>query len=91
MPTYRIDGLGLEKPRVVQAPNPAAARQHVAAGLIVRKIEASDAFALAADGVKLEKVGEATEAAVGDGSAPDDLLRWPEYVAPWAAEAEDAQ
>ncbi len=58
MPTYKIDGLGLEKPRVVEAGNPAAARQHVATGLTVRKIEVSEAFALANDGVRLEKAGE---------------------------------
>ncbi|MGH6729107.1 MAG: hypothetical protein ACREBK_03045 [Sphingomicrobium sp.] len=59
IPTYKIDGLGLDKPRVVEAPNPASARQHVATGLNVRKIEVSEAFALANDGVKLEKAGEA--------------------------------
>lgn len=60
MPTYKIEGLGLERPRVIEAGNPAAARQHVAAGLTVRKIEVSEAFALAGDGVKLEKAGEET-------------------------------
>lgn len=59
MPTYRIEGLGLTKPRVVEASNPAAARQHVASGLSVKKIEVSEAFTLAGEGVKLEKAGEA--------------------------------
>ena len=59
MPTYRIDRPGQDNPRVVEAANPAAARQHVAKDeLKVTKIEVSDAFALANDGVKLEKAGE---------------------------------
>lgn len=57
MPTYKITGLGLDKPRVVEAGNPGAARQHVAKGLDVRKIEVSEAFALAGEGAKLEKAG----------------------------------
>ncbi len=64
MPTYKIDGLGLEKPRVVEAGTPATARQHVASSLTVRKIEVSEAFALANDGVRLEKAGEV--ATIGD-------------------------
>lgn len=64
MPTYRIDRTGADKPRVVEAPNPAAARQHVAKDeLNVRKIEVSEAFALASEGVKLEKAGELPEGA----------------------------
>ncbi len=58
MPTYLVTGLGLPKPRVVEAPNPASARQHVASDLTLRKIEVSEAFALANDGVRLEKAGE---------------------------------
>ena len=65
MPVYKIDGLGLAKPRVVQAPNSAAARQHVARDLAVVKIEASDAFALAEEGVRLEKAGEGDAPAGG--------------------------
>ncbi len=58
MPTYAVYREG-RKPRVIEAPNPAAARQHVATDeLSVRKIEVSEAFALANDGVRLEKAGE---------------------------------
>lgn len=67
MPTYRCDREG-QKPRVVEASNPAAARQHVAKDEIkVTKIEVSDAFALAADGAKLEKAGELPVGHMGDG------------------------
>jgi hypothetical protein len=59
MPTYKIDRPKQEKPRVVDAPNPAAARQHVARSeLTVTKISASEAFKLAKDGVELETAGE---------------------------------
>ncbi len=68
MPTYKIDGLGLDKPRVVEAGNPAAARQHVAADLTVKKIEVSEAFALAGDGAKLEKAGVTPEPDETDGT-----------------------
>lgn len=60
MPTYRIDRPNQDKPRVVDASNPAAARQHVAKSeLKVTKIEARDAFALANDGVELETAAQA--------------------------------
>lgn len=59
MPTYKIEGLGLPKPRVVEAPAPASARQHVARDLTVTKIESSEAFRLGADGAKLEVAGVA--------------------------------
>lgn len=59
MPTYKIEGLGLDKPRVVEAPTPATARNHVAAKLVVTKIEASEAFRLGKDGASLEIAGSA--------------------------------
>ena len=62
MPTYKIVIPGIEKPRVVQASTPAGARQHVAKDFTVDKIEASDAFGLAAQGVTLEVAGEAPPA-----------------------------
>lgn len=59
MPTYKIDRPNQDKPRVVDATNPAAARQHVARDeLTVTKITASEAFGLAKDGVTLETAGE---------------------------------
>lgn len=58
MPTYHVTTPGIDKPRVVEASNPAAARQHVAKDMAVRKIEVSEAFRLAGDGVKLEVAGE---------------------------------
>jgi hypothetical protein len=58
MPTYKVERPG-QKPRVVDAPNPAAARNHVANDEItVSKITASVAFKLASDGAKLETAGE---------------------------------
>ena len=63
MPTYVVDRPG-QKPRVVEAATPAAARHHVAQDeLKVRKIETREAFALANDGVSLEKAGETTSPA----------------------------
>jgi hypothetical protein len=59
MPTYAVEREGRDKPRVVEAANPAAARQYVAKDeLKVRKIETREAFALANDGVELEVAGE---------------------------------
>lgn len=76
MPTYHLTGLGLDKPRVIEAPNPGAARQHVAKDLTIRKIEVSEAFALASEGAKLEKAGEPVgNGSTGSGtspSSPDD-------------------
>lgn len=58
MPTYKVERPG-QKPRIVDAPNPAGARNHVAYDEItVSKITASQAFALAGDGARLETVGE---------------------------------
>lgn len=56
MPTYRIDRPNQDKPRVVDAANPAQARQHVAKDeLKVTSIGASEAFKLAGQGVELEQ------------------------------------
>lgn len=93
MPTYKIDGLGLEKPRVVEAPNPASARQHVAASLTVRKIEVSEAFALANDGVRLEKAGTVEpepDEPVKEQADPDRLREDRDERRALAAEYEDA-
>jgi hypothetical protein len=58
LPTYRVDRPD-QKPRIVDAPNPAAARQHVAkSDISVSMITASDAFKLAQDGAVLETAGE---------------------------------
>lgn len=58
MPTYKVEREG-KKPRVVEAKTPGGARYHVAKDeLTVTKIEVSEAFRLAADGVKLEVAGE---------------------------------
>jgi hypothetical protein len=60
MPTYKIDRP--DKARVVDAPNPAAARLHVAKSEItVTKIGASEAFKLAGEGVTLETANEPAE------------------------------
>lgn len=64
MPTYKIEREG-RKPRIVDAPNPGAARQHVARSEIsVSKIGATEAFRLAQDpDITLEIAGaEATPA-----------------------------
>jgi hypothetical protein len=58
MPTYKVERPD-QHPRVVDAPNPAAARNHVANDEIkVSKITASEAFKLASDGATLETAGE---------------------------------
>lgn len=57
MPTYKVDRPG-QKPRIVDAPNPANARAHVANDEItVTKITASEAFKLAVGGARLEVSG----------------------------------
>jgi hypothetical protein len=61
MPTYKVSR-DLQDPRVVEAPNPAAARNHVANDEItVTKIGAKEAFELMAKtpGLLLETAGEA--------------------------------
>lgn len=55
MPTYRVDRPGQEKPRIIDAANPAQARQYVARSeLKVTTITASEAFKLAGEGCELE-------------------------------------
>lgn len=63
MPTYRIDRDG-KPPRIVDAPTPASARNHVASDEIrATKITASEAFKLAGTGATLETAGEVEVAA----------------------------
>ncbi len=77
MPTYKVERPG-QKPRIIDAPNPAAARQHVARSeLAVTTITASQAFALARDGATLETAGETANPIGGDpvelGAAPGQV------------------
>jgi hypothetical protein len=73
MPTYKVDRPD-QKPRVVDAPNPAAARNHVANDEItVSKITASEAFKLASDGAKLETAGEEAPKAKPFDSGEEEL------------------
>lgn len=59
MPTYRVDRAGHDLPRVIVAPMPTTALMHVAKDeLTVRRIEVDEAFALAEQGVRLERAGE---------------------------------
>lgn len=61
MPIYKVDRQGRD-PRVVEAPNPAAARRHVANDeFTVSILSAKDAFALSNKGAKLETAGEEPE------------------------------
>jgi hypothetical protein len=79
MPTYRIDGPGLELPRVVVAALPAQAIAHVVNDSFkARRIEVDEAFALAEQGVKLERLGETPTPAVepepeGDGAEFEEV------------------
>lgn len=58
MPTYRIDGPGLELPRVVAATLPAQAVAHVVNdSFTARRIEVDEAFELFEQGVRLERAG----------------------------------
>lgn len=67
MPTYRIDRPGSDKPRVVEAKTPAAARAHVAKDeLKVSKIGTAEAFTLARAGITLETAGEEAEPEQGE-------------------------
>lgn len=67
MPTYKVEREA-KQPRVVESPTPAGARAHVAKDeLTVTKIEVSEAFKLAEQGVKLEVAGEAPPAPPSDG------------------------
>ncbi len=60
MPTYVVENANEPaRRRVVEARTPAAARQHVAADLAVRKITTRECFQLSADGLELETAGEA--------------------------------
>ena len=74
MPTYKITRPGVTAPRVVDASNPAAARQHVAKDEIaITKITVSEAFALAGQGVKLETAGEEPAPAPEPEPEPEEL------------------
>lgn len=73
MPTYRVDRPG-QKPRIIDAPNPAAARQHVSRSeLVVTMITASQAFALAHEGATLELAGETANPGAGAQGEPVEL------------------
>lgn len=64
MPVYRIDLPGNELPRAVEADTPAQAIQHVVKDSVtVRRLDVSEAFALAVEGVALERAGETPPAA----------------------------
>lgn len=67
MPVYRIDLPGNELPRAVEADTPAQAVQYVVRDSVtVRRLDVSEAFALAVEGVALERAGETTPAAEPD-------------------------
>lgn len=69
MPVYRIDLPGSELPRAVEADTPAQAVQYVVRDSVtVRRLDVSEAFALAVEGVALERAGETAPAA---GPEPD--------------------
>lgn len=68
MPLYTVtNARDIENPRVVEAPNPQAARAHVARDeLTVTKCTTADAFRLAQNGVELETAGVEAEEPTGE-------------------------
>lgn len=59
MPTFKVTSTRGGAPRVVEAANGPAARAHVAKReLTVTRLTTREAFALSAEGIKLEDAGE---------------------------------
>lgn len=71
MPFYRINEKGSDKPRLVEADNPAAALKHVAEShfTVPKPLKPADLVPLMSSGTKVEKAGETpAEAPKGDGT-----------------------
>lgn len=61
MPFYKIDEKGSDKPRLVEADNPAAALKHVAEShfTVSKPLKPADLVPLMTGGATVEKAGEA--------------------------------